>query len=221
LPAALLARWPLDRADQDTTPDASGNSRDGQVAGADWTADGSGGRALSLSGNGYVSGAGLGQPGAISVSLWIRPTALPNRWNPLLFSDGNHRGAFHFSLLPSGIPNVAIRSSSGSWTHRRAATALPVGQWRHLVVTCDARHGGSICFYIDGQKDSQQTLGISVPLDLSSFRIGSWSSWENKPNAGFQGLLDEVSIYRGTLTDQEIAGLFATGRTAPTLLGSR
>ena len=49
-------------------------------------------------------------------------------------------------------------------------------------------------------------------LDLESFRIGAWRSWENNPSAGFHGALDEVKICRGVLTPDQVAELFAAGR---------
>jgi len=213
LPAKLLAWWPLDEAPGGTVPDASGNGRNGEIVGAEWAADGPERRVPNFMGKSYVSAGGLGRREAVSVSLWLKPDSVPNRWNPLLFSDGSSRGALHFSLLDDGTPNVAINSAPGSWTHRRAATALAVSQWHHLVVSCDPRYGGSIRFYLDGKRDSEQALGLGVAPDLSSFRLGAWKSWESNPKAGFHGLLDEVRVYHGTLTDRQVADLFAAGRT--------
>jgi len=215
LPAELLAWWPLDDGRDGKTPVGSGNGRDGEIVDAEWVRDGERGQILSLNGKGHVSAGGLGQQETISVSLWVKPSRLPNRWNPLLFSDGGNKGAFHFSLLENGTPNVAINTGPGPWTHRPAKTQFEIDQWRHLVVTCDPRSGGSIGFYIDGKKDSQQALGLGVALDFESFRIGAWNGWEKNPNAGFHGQLDELRIYRGTLTERQIADLYAAGRTAP------
>jgi hypothetical protein len=170
------------------------------------------GQAMRLKGAGYISVEGLENQEAISVSLWINPSATPNRWNPLLFTDSGDQGAFHFSLLDDGTPNVAVNSGERQWTHRRAGAALSVNQWNHLVVTCDPRYGGKIAYYIDGRVDSEHPFDLGVSLDLSSFRLGAWKSWEKNSGAGFRGLLDEVRIYRGSLTEQEVADLFAAGR---------
>ncbi|NUQ65601.1 MAG: hypothetical protein HUU20_24290 [Pirellulales bacterium] len=213
LPVELLAWWPLDVADNATTPDVSGNGHDGEVVSARWEPDGEPARALALDGKAWVCAGGLGEQEAISVSVWVKPGRLPNRWNPVLFSDSSQRGAFHFSLLEDGIPNVAIHHDAPQWAHRHATTALAVGQWHHVVVACDPRHGGSIRFYRDGKLDSRQALGLDVALDLKAFRLGAWKGWEKDPQAGFHGHLDEVHIYRGTLTDQQVADLFAAGRT--------
>jgi hypothetical protein len=212
LPAELLAWWPLDDGPDGMTRDASGNGRDGRIVGAEWAADGESGRALALGGNGYLAAGGLGRHEAVSVSLWVKPTKLPNRWNPLLFSDGGNAGAFHFSLLEDGTPNVAVNSGPKQWTHRSAPTQLSSDRWRHVVVTCDPRFGGHIVFYVDGKEDSQQGLSLGVSLDLESFRIGAWRSWENAEGKGFFGALDGARIYRGVLDARQVADLFATGR---------
>jgi len=212
LPAELLAWWPLDQGPDGTTPAGSGDGREGKVVGAEWIRDGERDFILTLNGKGYVSAGGLGQQEAISVSLWVKPSRLPNRWNPLLFSDGGNKGAFHFSLLENGTPNVAINTGPGPWTHRQARTPFEIDRWHHLVVTCDPRLGGSISFYVDGKKDSRQTLGLGVALDIESFRVGAWNGWEKNPGAGFYGQLDELRIHRGTLTDRQIAELCAAGR---------
>ena len=212
LPAQRLAWWPLSNGPSGTTPDASGNGRHGEIVGAAWTPDGKDAQALTLNGEGYVSIGGLGPQEAISVSVWVKPSSVPNRWNPLLFSDGGRQGAFHFSLNNDGTPNVAINDGQ-QWTHRRASTALTLDEWHHVAVTCDPRHGGSIAFYVDGKKDSPQNLSLRVALDLESFRIGAWESWHKKPGASFHGALDELRLYGGTLTEREVAALFAAGRT--------
>jgi hypothetical protein len=216
IPAELLAWWPMSGGGDRTTPDASGNGHDGEIVGAEWAQDEKRGRVLSLGGNDYVSANDLGQQEAISVSLWAKPSSLPNRWNPLLFTDSGSRGAFHFSLLEDGTPNVAINSGPQPWTHRRASTKFAINEWRHLVVTCDPRFGGSIVFYVDGKQDAQRPLGLGVPLDLSSFRLGVWKGWESTPGKGFHGALHEVKVHRGVLAEKQVADLFAAGRNLAT-----
>jgi hypothetical protein len=213
LPAELLAWWPLGDGAKGAAADASGNGHNGRLVGATWAPDEDRGQVLLLDGNSSFAAGGLGHQPAISVALWVNPSSLPNRWNPLLFTDSGTRGAFHFSLLPNGTPNVAINSGPQPWTHRSAVTKLMPGQWRHLVVTCDPRFGGRIVFYVDGKRDAQRPLGLGTPLDLTAFRLGAYKPWENSPGKSFHGAIDEVRVYRGVLSESEVADLFAAGRT--------
>ena len=131
------------------------------------------------------------------------PWFLPTSWA----SKSNANDAAINSPAPGAnhTPNLTLdqllRHGAAAGA-RRARTPFEIDQWHHLVVTCDPRFGGSISFYVDGKKDSQQALGLGVALDLESFRIGAWSGWEKNPKAGFYGHLDEFRIYRGTLTDR-------------------
>jgi hypothetical protein len=132
---------------------------------------------------------------------------LPNRWNPLLFTDGNGEGAFHFSLLDDGTPNVAINTDGKHWVHHRAAASVETGRWQHVALVCDPRYGGAIRFYVDGKIAGTRVLDLGQPLDLASYRIGAWNRWEKQPRNNLQGMLDEVRIYHGLLTDEEIGKL--------------
>jgi hypothetical protein len=149
----------------------------------------------------------------VSIALWVKTERLGNRWNPLLFCDDGQAGAVHFSLLSDGSPNVAINTGESKWTHRQAQTPVGDGKWRHLVLVCDARIGGSVRFYVDGKPAGEQRLGLGRTLDLDGFRIGGWNRWENNPANNFHGEIDDVRIYGGMLTDDQAADL-ATGASA-------
>jgi hypothetical protein len=60
---------------------------------------------------------------------------------------------------------------------------------------------------VDGRKDTDAPLDTGVPLDLSAFRLGAWSTWERNPNNNFHGHLDDARLYTGLLKDAEVADL--------------
>jgi len=213
IPAELIAWWRLDERQGDRAVDASGAENHAMVTRAAWgPARVAGG--IRLDGNGYVQAPELGTFDAASVALWVRPESLNNRWNPLLFTDDRVTGAFHFSLLQDGVPNVAINAGNESWVHNRALAAIPNETWHHVAVVCDTRYGGRITFYVDGRRDAEATLDIGVPLDWSHFRVGAWNAWQGNPHNNFHGMLDEVRIYRGMLTASQVAELAAWEQTA-------
>ena len=173
LPAQLLAWWPLDESTLEAVADASGHDRHARAVGTAKSEghDGRGGRRVD--GKAYIESGGLGSHEAVSIALWAKTDTLGNRWNPLLFCNDGPAGAVHFSLLSDGSPNVAINSGESKWTHRQAGTSVGDGTWRHLVLVCDARVGGSVRFYVDGKPAGEQRLGLCLlytspsPRDLN------------------------------------------------------
>lgn len=207
-PAESLAWWPFDGGTAIArSSDATGQGHEARIAGAKPAEDAPAGQALAFDGRSHVDGPDLGWQESLSVALWVKAGALRNTWNPLLFTSTGETSAFHFSLLQNGTPNVAIHVGGKSWLHRRARRTLADGVWHHLAVVCDARSGGRMQFYLDGQRDADVLLDAGVPLDLRAFRLGAWSAWQNQPDNNFHGCLDEVRLYRGLLTRAEVASL--------------
>ena len=82
------------------------------------------------------------------------------------------------------------------------------GQWHHVVLVGDLRPGGFLAFYIDGALDRRHALfGDGMPVQLTGVRLGGYNVWERTPGANFNGSLDDVRIYRGMLTAEEIRSL--------------
>jgi hypothetical protein len=207
IPAKLLAWWTLDETEALEVKDHSDYRNHARLVAAKRTVEGKRGAAIVLDGSGSVESAGLGHHEAVTVAMWVRPAKLINRWSPLLFTSHANRSAFHMSLLTDGTPNVAINNGGKAWVHRRAGGRVPLDEWHHVAVACDGRQGGEIRFYIDGRCVTKSSLSVGVTLDLDNFRIGAWKNWQTAPQNNFHGSIDEVRIYRGTLTDTQVAEL--------------
>ena len=202
IPAELLAWWKLDDASTGMVLDSSGAGREMKVVAATATEghDGSGG--VRFDGRAYLESDSLGAHDAISIALWVKADSLDRQWNPLLFCNDIQPGTVHFSLLPDGTPNVAINTGS-DWTHCTAGASMAAGEWHHVALVGDARFGGRAVFYLDGRSIGDEFLSLGMPLDLYGFRIGGWNRWEKTPNNNFHGEIDDLRIYRGTLTAEQ------------------
>jgi hypothetical protein len=207
LPAQLLAWWPLNGPPSGSADDASGGGHVAQLHGTTESHGVDGQGACQFDGNAFIECQGLGQHPSVSLAMWVRPATLNHTWNPLLFTDDIRPGTLHFSLLADATPNVAIHTHGGQWTHRRARTSLDTDGWHHVALVCDARLGGRVRFYVDGQLSGTARLSLGLPLDLEGFRIGAWNQWEQAPANNFHGEIDEVRIYSGMLTDEQVAEL--------------
>jgi hypothetical protein len=207
LPAELLAWWPMNGTQADSEPDASQGGHDARAVNASRAKGPNGCGARRFDGTGYIECTGLGSHEAVSIAMWVRADTLANRWNPLLFCHDGQSGAIHFSLLADGTPNVAINTGDWNWNHTKATSPVKCGEWHHVTLVCDARYGGSVRFYVDGQHAGDKFLSLGIPLDLYGFRIGAWNRWEKNSNSNFRGTISDVRIYAGMLTDERVAQL--------------
>lgn len=96
-----------------------------------------------------------------------------------------------------------------------ASVTAPVtyGQWTHLVGTLDGS-SGRLALYVDGNLISQQTTTLRPQRDLDpayepGIGIGGHSgSWNFNP---FNGMIDEISLYRRALSSSEIKAIHNAG----------
>jgi len=209
VPGELLAHWTFDEGQGQTARDQSGSDYHGTVVGAKWTKGKLAG-ALQFSGNAdYVRVGDIdGTFDALSIALWVRADSHKNRWNPLLFCDTWSEYDLHLSVLNTGHANVAIHQGSAGGYHRASEAMVGDGAWHHIALVCDQRVGGFLRFYVDGQPDRKYLLyGVDMPVRLTGVRLGGYNVWEKNPGANFHGSIDDFRIYRGMLTDRQVAEL--------------
>jgi len=207
VPAVLAAWWRFDAKAGDQVADASGHGHAGKLVAAERVPGRTGG-ALRFDGRGYVEVAGLGSFEAASVAAWVKADQLLNTWSPILFTWNWEPADFHFSLLRDGKPNLAV-NSGGQAIHRQAYASAGDGKWHHVAVVADGRTGGGVTFYVDGHRTGSHDLEAGLPFDLDRLRLGAYNLWERTPGNNFHGTLDDVRVYRGMLTAEQVAALAA------------
>ncbi len=208
----LVAYWPFEEGAGNVAHDASGNGNDGMVHGASWV-PGLCGTALSFDGlNDYVAFTSpvLNTP-PYTVCAWADMPS-PPMVNTYLLANGGESGS-STGLCLLAVGGVAwdwefqVRSSSGSMRgdcFAHAATGATFGP----VLLCGTWDGTSdadaIKFYVNAHlvcSDAPQTNECGTPQNL---RIGC-SSFNTYY---FNGTLDEVRIYNGVLSANEICELY-------------
>ncbi len=154
-------------------------------------------------------------PEGVTVSVWAR-LEKPGNW--ARFVDfGNGAGEDNIVL--------ARESSSDDLTFyvyaedertggiNTAPDTLKTETWQHLAGTADAE--GNVAMYVGGKK-----LGggkTSIPRDVvrTSNLIGE-SNWETTNDAHYDGMMDDLRVYRRALTPEEMARLYRSSpRAAP------
>jgi hypothetical protein len=211
----LVAYWKFDGAYGTTASDSSGNGNHGTLFGdPTWRPDeGKISGALDFDGDGdYVKTEdttnGLDfAPGSFSVSAWINPREVEDRWRAILEYDRyvfagsnwfgiwlNHEGGFHFRVGRSTLDSEQ-RIAPNAW---------------HLVTATYDSTEQMMSVYVDGRLDTAwMSAGPNTYYNaptVSKLTIGAYGLEDSEY---FDGKIDDLRIYNRTLTAAEVAGLMA------------
>ncbi len=163
----------------------------------------------------------------ITISAWVELFANPsvqadivNKWraysygledyaftiqSDLRVNYSNGRRSAGYNELPN---HCAILSS----------TKLTIGRWYHLAVTHDSLGIGKL--WINGVLSAQDNILPLLPPASEPVRVGQMLFSSAAPFNGailetFNGLIDDLRIYRRALPDDEVSQLYASESTPP------
>ncbi|MFC1723313.1 LamG-like jellyroll fold domain-containing protein, partial [Nanoarchaeota archaeon] len=143
----------------------------------------------------------------IAVAAWFNTT--DKSFEQRIVSK-THNGEYQLSLINSGLCPTSlcfIVHVNGTYYTAQVSTAsVTNNKWHHVVGTYD---GETVSLYLDGNLVGVNTTPsgpitpLSVPICIGAeAQAGSCSAQE------FRGVLDEVQIYNGSLTVEQIQALF-------------
>lgn len=226
--ATLVAHWPLNlcslSGESGEVTDVIGGLHGRGVNGADTIEQGR----LCQSGDFSGQGAHLNLPHGDSievndgsVSLWFRVTDLDHRIDSSRdaqvvlskdangYGNGGHLTAF---IKRSGSVNIRHQSTTTSFNLSSPSNLIQENQWHHLVYTFGAQ---SAQLYLDGQRVARSRYRGGIANNKEPIIIGSgaWKTTEGASPAAdlvdhFRGQVDDVKIYHGQLSNQQIKGLY-------------
>ena len=193
----LVGAYGFDEASGTTALDQSGQTNNGTISGATWTASGKYGGALTFDGSSNLvtvpDAASLDLTTGMTAEAWVQPTALGNTWRTVAFKEtGNYYSYALYASTGSGVPsgNGLVGTTDADV---RAASSIPIGSWTHLATTYD---GNMLRIFVNGVQSAQLLQVGSLTTSTGALRIGGnniWPEW-------FQGQIDEVRIYNRALT---------------------
>lgn len=202
-PSSLVAAYGFNEGSGTTAADNSGNSLQGTLTNASWTAAGRFGNALSFNGTNawvtIVDNSLLHLTTGMTLEAWVNPTTLSG-WRSVLLKE--RTGALSYSLYatdPNHSPSApaGFINTGGGDVDSWGSAALVLNSWTHLATTYD---GAALRMYVNGTLVRSQAVTGNIVETSGALRIGGNSVWGEY----FAGLVDEVRIYSRSLSQAEI-----------------
>lgn len=183
------------------------------VNGATWTTNGKFGGAYSFDGNDHIALGKLYQSVGInhlSWGAWIQ--ADPGIWLGGILGKTYFGNDSLYMILANNGSSVETRINPADQGGVRDAIKTSIitnGVWQHLFATYN---GVQTKLYLNGSLVATSAVFAVQPVRSNDVTaaLGDLS-----PGAGwtFRGRMDEVQLYRTTLPDEEVAGLYRAGST--------
>ncbi|MCL2461974.1 MAG: Ig-like domain-containing protein, partial [Defluviitaleaceae bacterium] len=237
LPDGAIAHWLLDDITDGGVLDEVSGVRDAITNGAAVAGVKDGG--VGFAGDTQIAAAQVATTaggdtlGAMTVSMWIKPTA--TNVQQLLFGAGDlniqsNNGSFMIFLadgqIAAGISDGSWNGctsdmlSDGRWSQilSSGANSVKASVWQNITVTYDNGAGaapGVVQIYIDGKLKNSGTYAqenYPRPADVANIVIGAGAVTDGwgvaNAAAGYGGAMDEALIYGRVLDASEVAQVY-------------
>jgi len=202
--ANLVAHYTFDGNVND-----SAGSNNGTAVGVPAYDTGKFSQAIRLDGvDDYVdcgSGASLNIAGSVTISAWIKLSAL-GLDQKIAGNQDNTTGGYKFAVFTNNRVEFEIRTSANAGTLNRGVAggiALTPGVWYHVASVYS--QGNYIRTYVNGVLDRELATTSVLGTSTGTLKIGCEPY---TTTAGlFNGLIDEVQVYKTALSAGQIAWL--------------
>lgn len=203
----LLLHWPLDEGVGTTTADLAGANPgvfNEVVDGAPtWTEGFLGGGALTfpnLNGVSVRAAATLVEEYPFSMAGWVKVTGTGNdTWAVLGTGVGNQ---YHSMRVLNGAARIMTRNGGN---FEQGGPGLADDQWHSMVAVY--AHPASMSLYVDGVFVGTRTSDSGDFITPDRFAIGALDRTDDSIVDAFDGSVDDVSFWRGLLSDRDAAAL--------------
>jgi len=217
----LFLRYSFDRDEGDKVADKSGHGNDGTVYQATWKADGKVGGAYDFSATGTsrveFDWSSLNGARELTAMAWIRSSGDPGHWEMVLGGTPTSP-TMEVCLLWFNKRGLGDNASAGLWVRdeksnkdehvdinfSRTVSSFRDGNWHHLAMTWD---GKEAAYYIDAKKESNRSTPQGALVVTGRGVIGTGQGW-NQLMHNFNGMIDEVMIYKRALTETEVTQIY-------------
>ncbi|NNE92038.1 MAG: PQQ-binding-like beta-propeller repeat protein [Verrucomicrobiales bacterium] len=148
----------------------------------------------------------------LAVGAWVKPT---NKEGAIAVHGGPAIG--YGLTMRKGVPRFLYRSSEEKLFAAVAKEAIPMGEWTHLFgqITADKK----LELYVNGKlvgtgkSDAFITKSPAQGLQVGTDDGTALGAYKSK--LPFKGVIDEVFVFHGTATAEEVAARFKNPTDAP------
>ncbi len=197
-PVGLISSWKGENNPNDQT-----GLNNGTWHGTPAYAAGKVGEAFSFDGLNYIEvpDSPLLRPVKFTVDAWVYPTNISGNHNVVF--KGDHE---YLMQLRNGNILFGSRDASGGYTEIQGSLSVPMDRWSHVAITHD---GSTKRMYVNGVLDPvEQAQAGHYTTNLGPLRIGT----HNSLFEFFYGMIDEVEVVNGALSQTEIQRIYGAGR---------
>ncbi|MBM2614735.1 glycoside hydrolase family 2 [Actinoplanes sp. LDG1-06] len=197
--------WTLDEGSGTTARDTSGSGADFTLSGNTAWVDGVRGKGLKFDGDGDSADTAkpvLDTTKDYTVAAWVTLDKLPGNYASAVSQDG--RVTENPFYLQYGQGAFAFSTPGGN--RARLVVTPELNRWYHLVGVRD-HASGEVRLYVDGQKAAAVPAGPDV-VSTGPLAIGRAKYAGNRTDY-WSGSIDQVHAYSKSLTDAEVAALYA------------
>src|SRR6266568_1074808 len=169
----------------------------------------------------------VGAGSGLTIEGWIKPADLSVS-RPLFEWDNSLGQSFgtHFwssansvsSVLPGALFANIVDTANNYHIVESAGGILNTNQFQHIALTYDKTTGVATIYY-NGTVVATQNLGIFTPQTSGPLYLGERHDGEGAGKV-FQGLMDEVAVYKRPLSGDEIAAIYRAGSAGKCPLAS-
>jgi len=215
---ALIGHWQLDELSGIVADDATPYSKDLTLqAGASFVADGQRGRVMRLDGasTGWAVAVGrqLDATGSFTLTAWVNLASATDT-GMVLAAPGAAENAYQLEFTGGlwGFTRHAADAASSTRTRVSSVDAAEVGAWTHLAVVYDAP-AQRMFLYVNGVRQGDDDgVAFTTPWQtVNQLRVG-WGIDNGAAQSTYAagGLYDEIRVYAGILSQQDIFALAAS-----------
>jgi hypothetical protein len=216
-PAGLVAWW---RAEGNAL-DSAGTNNGTLVSGATF-APGEVGQAFSFSGGNdaieVADSASLRIAPSITIEGWVLVAGFPSaaQWGQILFRGDDREGLDPYFLAVTRNGQLAFSINDSNNASAVLAVPVPTHVFVHVAGTLDDG-SGLMTLYTNGQAAAELSTSVRPltyldPASNPGLGIGNNQGIPaSSYRMGFNGLIDEISLYNRALSSTEIAALYNAG----------